>query len=288
MALVVVSCFFACLTDVELVHLPEDEVTLSTDSDKASCSAGDGLMKPVAGLECIGPSTAHKGNPHVASVICLVPVGDLNPPAASGVVHMSRQQVQTWVQLQGTFHKQPSASWRFCSGELHWETADTGKCEYLPSPKGGFGSVTTGMQDQERGKLGRGGCKPLLILVYYHENWSSTRETSRVDYFKTTFILADWIFIPKLTHKLERLKTILTPIPAVLQVKYGRMHLARPFNMPHLTEVTQIGQDLTNSNWVIFQFTGHDKQHTRIAYSQWTKGDCGEIGWVAGKQQQEV
>ncbi|KAI9434224.1 hypothetical protein H4582DRAFT_2060405 [Lactarius indigo] len=88
--------------------------------------AGDGLMKPVAGLECIGPSTAHKGNPHVASVICLVPAGDLNPPAASGAVHTSRQQVQTWVQLQGTFHKQPSASWRFCSGELHWETTDTG------------------------------------------------------------------------------------------------------------------------------------------------------------------
>ncbi|KAI9429243.1 hypothetical protein H4582DRAFT_2065552 [Lactarius indigo] len=57
----------------------------------ASCSAGEGLMKPVAGLEHIVPSTAHKGNPHVASIICLVPVGDPNLPAASGAVHMSRQ-----------------------------------------------------------------------------------------------------------------------------------------------------------------------------------------------------
>ncbi|KAI9435855.1 hypothetical protein H4582DRAFT_2059322 [Lactarius indigo] len=212
---------------------------------RASCSAGEGPVKPVAGLERIGPSTARKGNPHVASVVCLVPAGDPNPPAAGGAVHTSRQRVRTWVQLQGTFHKRPSASWRFCGGEPRWETADAGKCEYSPSPKGGFGSVTTGMQDRERGKLGRGGL-----------NWSSTRETSRVDYFKTTFVLADWIFIPKLTHKFERLKTILTPVPAVLRVKYGRMHLARPFDMPHLTEVTQIGQDLTNGNWVIFRFAG--------------------------------
>ncbi|KAI9435862.1 hypothetical protein H4582DRAFT_2059327 [Lactarius indigo] len=53
--------------------------------------AGEGPVKPVAGLERIGPSTARKGNPHVASVVCLVPAGDPNPPAAGGAVHTSRQ-----------------------------------------------------------------------------------------------------------------------------------------------------------------------------------------------------
>lgn len=39
-------------------------------------TAGEGPVKPVAGSERIGPSTARKGNPQVAPVACLVPAGD--------------------------------------------------------------------------------------------------------------------------------------------------------------------------------------------------------------------
>jgi hypothetical protein len=38
--------------------------------------AGEGPVKPVAGSQRTGPSTARKGNPQVASVACLVPTGD--------------------------------------------------------------------------------------------------------------------------------------------------------------------------------------------------------------------
>ncbi|KAI9435859.1 hypothetical protein H4582DRAFT_2079485 [Lactarius indigo] len=103
------SALLACLTDEEQLRSPEDEVALSADSGKVHrtaphcasftaaskkktyASPGEGPVKPVAGLERIGPSTARKGNPHVASVVCLVPAGDPNPPAAGGAVHTSRQ-----------------------------------------------------------------------------------------------------------------------------------------------------------------------------------------------------
>ena len=38
--------------------------------------AGEGPMKSVAGSQHTGPLTARKGNPQVASIICLVPMGD--------------------------------------------------------------------------------------------------------------------------------------------------------------------------------------------------------------------
>ena len=38
--------------------------------------AGEGFVKPIAGSQRTGPSTAHKSNPQVASVACLVPTGD--------------------------------------------------------------------------------------------------------------------------------------------------------------------------------------------------------------------
>ena len=38
--------------------------------------AGEGPMKSVAGSQHTGPSTTHKGNPQVASITCLVPMGD--------------------------------------------------------------------------------------------------------------------------------------------------------------------------------------------------------------------
>ena len=41
-----------------------------------SLVAREGSVKPVAGSQCTGPSTAHKGNFQVASVACLVPMGD--------------------------------------------------------------------------------------------------------------------------------------------------------------------------------------------------------------------
>ena len=43
-----------------------------------SLVAGEGTVKPVAGSQCTGPSTAHKGNFQVASVACLVPKWDLS------------------------------------------------------------------------------------------------------------------------------------------------------------------------------------------------------------------
>ncbi|KAF8263266.1 hypothetical protein EI94DRAFT_1704129 [Lactarius quietus] len=53
--------------------------------------AGEGPLRPVAGPPHSGPSTAFNGNPQVASIACLVLVGDLTPDADSGVVHMSSQ-----------------------------------------------------------------------------------------------------------------------------------------------------------------------------------------------------
>ncbi|KAI9435866.1 hypothetical protein H4582DRAFT_2059331 [Lactarius indigo] len=312
MALVAVSCFFACLTDAELVRLPEDEVALSTDSDKVHrtarhlpplrrrevmrlvprarqaplldpkppaemCPRYAGLLfsrgrpreacswvrthwsldcpqgQPSCGLRRL-PSAGGRpesscsrwsGPYEQAGRLTCFRVEEVQPKGKKRLSLSVLPPLSRWYILLASADMGSTSGYlsqaTFCVLEvLRWR-ASVGK----PLTPGGFGSVTTGMQDRERGKLGRGGL-----------NWSSTRETSRVDYFKTTFVLADWIFIPKLTHKFERLKTILTPVPAVLRVKYGRMHLARPFDMPHLTEVTQIGQDLTNGNWVIFRFAG--------------------------------